>query len=1513
MVRQLRREDYTMGWVCALPIELAAAKQMLDEEHSNKFHHEANETNIYTCGRIHEHNVVIVCLPKGQIGTNSAAETATQLKLVFKSIQFSLMVGIGGGVPSEAADIRLGDVVVSTPCGTHGGVVQFDLGKATLHGFERTGSLNTPSTILLKAVSTLQALSISGNWRLQDCISKLNNLPAFNRQNAGPDILFQADYNCEGVSSEKRGRKRQKLRESRTDVEIHYGTIASGNQVIKDASERDKVSKRLGGVLCFEMEAAALMNILSCLLIRGICDYADSHKNKCWQPYAAATAAAYAKELLAVIPCVSAMELTPSKDTFQECDSIISWISPLNFAVKQQDTLALRCEDTGSWIFDNRQFMDWLDGSIKFLWCFGIPGSGKTVLASIIIDHLERIYEKNDDVCVCYLYCDYNNEETTKGTNLIANLLRQLLYSRPQVPESVVNLHKHCSSKGTNPTRQELLGLIRAQVHSFSDIFLVIDALDEIPERGYERDGFIQDIHGIRTPHRGIRVLVTSRKLADIETASEGEPYLEVRANIEDIKKYVEAGITRSRRLKSLIRKDHSLRERLRDIIISKTDGMFLMARLHMNSVADAQNRRHLDQKLHSIPDELNDAYDSALVRIQKQPKEDVVLANRILSWILLALGPLSITELQHALAVAKDKGSIDQDMITDEEILTNVCCGFVVIDREGSKIRLVHFTLQEYLAQQWAQHISRYQADMASSCLQYLSSDAFATGPCDTVEDLKERAEKYPFLKYAASCWGDHVRNSGELNEDLMALIMCFLNDERIVATSKQAGEIDRLLHGTIRNCFLDHYPQKVTGLHVAAYFGLEVVVHRLLYEGAELNAKDSYHRTALDIAASRGQDKVVSLLLETKHRGRLFNPEESDRSMALHYAALEGQTRTMQLLVEAGTNINWLGVSGVSWYHESDRTAAALHLSCSRGHKKAVEWLLQNGAEVNLKAAHSHYTAMHIAAEKGYVDLVTLLVRHKGDIFARGLHNFTPLHLASEKGHLAVVQALLELAHDHVSIVNDRTTDGETPLILAAERHHIDVVRYLLDKGADVLAACKTGITPLHAPIPMLGPTHGDRPDMTEQTVRTCCRAFKLLITRGADIDAKNAAGHTPLSLTCSFGIETAVQYLIQVGADLDCRNLEGLTPLGEAIKNGQDSITGMLLNAGVNPELNHGRPQHTALHLAAAYSRTAIVQMLLGKNASISATDEGGGTMLHSLARGFGQDEHYGSEGAVDIYCGYYSNVRFSLRDRYYTRLWKWQLEFETEHIAIADLLVNAGADVNAKDCKEETPLFAAARYNRKSLFGHLLARGADTNITNLRGDSVLHHAIALGSHDILRILLDMDSGPLETQNRFGSTVLSVACSFHDQRNFSAAELLLQHGANPNMRNRNLSTALHQAAVWGNERIIGLLIDYGADVKAVDKDGHTLLHYAAYATMVDRNQVRRSMALDEPFSSDLIPQLATPFQSYKKIFSLLVERGVDENLKDMHGLSARQVFQGFRNWLKASQLRALQTPKN
>jgi nucleoside phosphorylase len=302
--------DYTVGWICALPTEMAAARAMLDEHH-NPLQQNSRDHNTYTLGRIGRHNVVLACLPTGVIGTLSTARVANQMLQTFEGIRFGLMVGIGGGVPSEENDIRLGDIVVSKPIGQSGGVVQYDFGKTVQEGrFKRIGSLNRPPDVLLTALANLQSKHMmEGHELAKYLLEMLRRYPMMAAQFARPDIqhdlLYNAEYDhiMEDATCSQCDTRRLIDREPRPleDPFIHYGLIASGDQVMRHGATRERLRKELD-VLCFEMEAAGLMDDFPCLIIRGICDYADSHKNKRWQGYAAATAAAYAKELLSVIP-----------------------------------------------------------------------------------------------------------------------------------------------------------------------------------------------------------------------------------------------------------------------------------------------------------------------------------------------------------------------------------------------------------------------------------------------------------------------------------------------------------------------------------------------------------------------------------------------------------------------------------------------------------------------------------------------------------------------------------------------------------------------------------------------------------------------------------------------------------------------------------------------------------------------------------------------------------------------------------------------------------------------------------------------------------------------------------------------------------------------------------------------------------------------------------------------------------------------------------------------------------
>ncbi|RAK81997.1 5'-methylthioadenosine/S-adenosylhomocysteine nucleosidase family protein [Aspergillus fijiensis CBS 313.89] len=413
----LHHHDYTIGWISALPLEMAAAAAMLDERHPD-LPTKPTDDNTYILGRIHVHNVVIACLPSGVYGTTSAATIASQIRLTFPSIRIGLMVGIGGGVPGTPDDVRLGDVVVSKPTRDYGGIVQYDYGKSLAGGaFARQGVLNKPPPILLTAISRLQAAHFTRPSQISWLVSQAARSSCFAYPGADRDILFDSEYdhvnpenNCTDCDLNRR--RKRSIRASQ-DPQIHYGLIASANQVMKDGRLRDKLARELG-ILCFEMEAAGLMDSFPCLVVRGICDYSDSHKSKEWQGYAAAVAAAYTKELLSIIhgkqvedepsklstgniPYLfgalsptprSSQSVSSQRNELDEQEELLEQISSYQHEQVHRRLAHKRLTGTTQWFLENHEFKAWLERRSNKLWCTGKIGSGKTVIAFVLCPFL---------------------------------------------------------------------------------------------------------------------------------------------------------------------------------------------------------------------------------------------------------------------------------------------------------------------------------------------------------------------------------------------------------------------------------------------------------------------------------------------------------------------------------------------------------------------------------------------------------------------------------------------------------------------------------------------------------------------------------------------------------------------------------------------------------------------------------------------------------------------------------------------------------------------------------------------------------------------------------------------------------------------------------------------------------------------------------------------------------------------------------------------------------------------
>ncbi|PYI11799.1 purine and uridine phosphorylase [Aspergillus sclerotiicarbonarius CBS 121057] len=312
--RRLDHNDYTVAWVCALGCELDAARALLDEE-DHPVKALLGDDNVYFLGCMGQHNVVIVT--PGAYGPSSTAQSVTQLVRTFPNIRFGLLVGLGGGAPDPPRnnpneDIRLGDVVVSEPIDDYGGVLNYDVQKWRNEDFSEIESrLDEPPVVLLKAIERIRLdhrFSMEKMWaNIQIACQKFEHLPEpiyRPTPHRDADQLFRPGYrHIEGKTDCRECDVDQTInrfpRNSNRPV-VHYGLIASANTPVKSSQIRDRLRNSCG-VSCLEVGAGGSLMNFPCLVIRGICDYCDSHKSKQWQPYAAVTAAAYAKDLLRVI------------------------------------------------------------------------------------------------------------------------------------------------------------------------------------------------------------------------------------------------------------------------------------------------------------------------------------------------------------------------------------------------------------------------------------------------------------------------------------------------------------------------------------------------------------------------------------------------------------------------------------------------------------------------------------------------------------------------------------------------------------------------------------------------------------------------------------------------------------------------------------------------------------------------------------------------------------------------------------------------------------------------------------------------------------------------------------------------------------------------------------------------------------------------------------------------------------------------------------------------------------
>ncbi|KFY10697.1 hypothetical protein V492_04887 [Pseudogymnoascus sp. VKM F-4246] len=633
---------------------------------------------------------------------------------------------------------------------------------------------------------------------------------------------------------------------------------------------------------------------------------------------------------------------------------VLDWLTPIDFDTQQSDFISRRTKGTGQWFLDSTEFQTWLNTDNKVLFCQGLPGAGKTVLTSIVVDYLLANFQ-GENVGIAYLYCDVHRQDELNIDGLLASLLKQLARGIHPLPESVDSLYNSHEGGQIRLTLNEISSTLRSIAALYSRCFIVIDALDECQTSNGCRTRLLREIFALLATSR-VNIFSSSRSIPDIEYHFKNSMQLEIKASDHDIRIYIDG---RMSELPTLVLRNSELQGEIKAAILKAASGLFLPARLYFDSLKGIMTPKAIRAALEKLSTGNNGydyAYENAMRRIEGQIQGKGHLAKQALSWIIYAKRPLTTTELLHALAVELGESQFDEENLCQVEDILSMCAGLVVVE-EGDIIRLLHNTTEEYFERTRARWFPNAETDIATTCVTYLSFDVF-NGICQNDEELKDRFRIYPLYNYAAYNWGHHAYEAQPLGK----VLIDFLMSKSKVDASVQAmctNEEHSTGSDSMQRVLAD-----MTGLHLGAYFGIGSAAQDLLMGGHEPDPKDSCGRTPLSYAAEYEQTTVVELLLNT---GKVDagSRDTSSRTPML-YAAINGSEAVFKLLLKTGK------------------------------------------VDVDTRDSHGR-TPLIYAAANGYEGIVKLLLdTHKVETHSKDNYNMTPLSYADQNGHSTIARLL-------------------------------------------------------------------------------------------------------------------------------------------------------------------------------------------------------------------------------------------------------------------------------------------------------------------------------------------------------------------------------------------------------------------------------------------------------------------------------------------------------------------------
>ena len=1033
-----------------------------------------------------------------------------------------------------------------------------------------------------------------------------------------------------------------------------------------------------------------------------------------------------------------------------------------------------------------------------------------SILIKNLQDYCERqSKDRTMAVLFLYLDHTETQTQTAQNLlgSLLKQLVQSHQGSRP-LPESVKELHR--KSKGEiRPSADEFRKALSAEIEdSYDRVYVIVDALDEFPEisqaelltalESIEPDKVSLLITSrpldYRRPEKNVMCQSCGRQdlglyfhcndcqLFDLCQScwDEGKtcgfsghhftepPFIvkEIRAKDEEIKAFVvwelerQLGFANNRRAdprlgnvqivstrlyKNWVR-DPKLKDDIPPAVVKKANGMFLLAKLHLDSLKTKTTPADVRTALEELSEEIGKIYGKILQRIDEQnTKADATLAWKALSWVVCARRPLAIPEFRQALAVRPSSTKAVAAEQIDMDILFKVTAGLITtgtstLDGGSDTVSLTHKTAYEYFEDNRNTLFPPPAlTDIAGAILTYLNFPVLSTPYADNQAnaDISLRIKELPFLAYAAQYWADHVLADLETPKTKAAVFELLENPSKLASTVQAAWYAGSKTHNSVS---WDVH-KGVNNLHVCAYYGLDFAIPTLLKRNPNLHidSRDlTFGQTPLMYACKRGHIKTVSTLLEC---GADVNIRSNRGSTAILEAISYDHPRIVHLLTKKPLDVN------KAYPGRSERTAlmvavlnqsepivrqllrqsdiqvnmqdslgyTALSLAATTRSNAILELLLDcNGIDVNSQNENGA-TALIIAAEYGDDGMVRQLLEHHADPMLKDRDGSSAISKAMDYGHTYVVEALLDLVGLDLNGL-DNTARYLLHSACTSETAPPEIVHLLVQKGLDPNSPCKVGERPLH------DASQVGRLEITE-----------ALLQLGADPSIEDKYHRTPFKVAWQHG-ETAIMKALATKTNETAPDYAQL-PLWSHAKLGHIDFVRKILQAG-NCDLYARDPDtaNTALHWGVKSTHIeahpAILQLLLEAGLSPDDTNNDQVTPLHMAA-------YLGYTEDVEAMLKY--QPQLELQDkRGFTALTAAQFNANYD---VAVTLIEGGASIdNGRASRLQATFFRAVERGARKAVELLMEKGADAlGRSGESGKTALEIATDFGYGEVRSVLL------------------------------------------------------------------------------------------------------------------------------------------------------------------------------